>query len=108
MLIYNVTTNIQESVREQWLRWMQEIHIPQVLATGKFRSARMTRVLIEEETGDATYSVQFVTDSRETLQRYYAEDAPALRAETLKLFANTALSFRTELELVSDHWEQSI
>lgn len=103
MIIYNVTTNIQESARDQWLKWMQEIHIPQVLATGKFTSARLVKVVVEEEMGGETYAVQFTTDSRETLERYYAEDAPALRAETMRLFADKALSFRTELELVSDH-----
>jgi hypothetical protein len=46
MIIYNVTTNIQESVHDQWLTWMQEKHIPDVLSTGKFTSARMVRVLI--------------------------------------------------------------
>ncbi|MEG1025142.1 MAG: DUF4286 family protein, partial [Flavobacterium sp.] len=28
MIIYNVTTNIHESVHDQWLKWMQEKHIP--------------------------------------------------------------------------------
>ena len=35
MYIYNVTTNIDESVHDEWLHWMKEIHIPDVLATGK-------------------------------------------------------------------------
>lgn len=103
MIIYNVTTNIHESVHEQWLVWMQEKHIPEILATGKFSSARLVKVLIEEEMGGTTYSVQFVTDSRETLEKYYREDAPAFRQEALQLFADKMLSFRTELELISEH-----
>jgi len=59
--------------------WMQHKHIPEMLATGKFSSAKMARVLIEEEMGGVTYSVQYATDSRETLQKYYQEDAPTLR-----------------------------
>jgi hypothetical protein len=31
--------------------WMQHKHIPEVLATGKFTTARLVRVLIEEEMG---------------------------------------------------------
>jgi hypothetical protein len=103
MIIYNVTTNIHESVHDQWLAWMQEKHIPEILATGKFSSARLVKVLIEEEMGGTTYSVQFVTDSKETLEKYYREDAPALRQEALELFADKMLSFRTELELISEH-----
>lgn len=103
MIIYNVTTNIHESVHEKWMIWMQHKHIPEMLATGKFSSARMVRVLIEEEMGGTTYSVQFTTDSKATLEKYYLEDAPALREEAQQLFGDKMLSFRTELELISEH-----
>lgn len=103
MIIYNVTTNIHESVHDQWLNWMQQKHIPEILATGKFSSARLVRVLIEEEMGGTTYSVQYTTDCKETLEKYYQEDAPSFRNEALQLFGDKMLSFRTELELISEH-----
>ena len=103
MIIYNVTINIDENIHQSWLNWMQNKHIKDVIATGKFSSARMVKVLVEEEMGGLTYAVQFTTDSKETLQRYYNEDAPRLREESAKLFGNKMLAFRTELELVSEH-----
>ncbi len=103
MIIYNVTTNIHESVHDQWMIWMQHKHIPEMLGNGKFTSAKFARVLIEEEMGGVTYSVQYTTDSRETLQKYYEEDAPKLREEGLKLFGDKMLAFRTELEVISEH-----
>jgi Domain of unknown function (DUF4286) len=103
MIIYNVTINIHESVHNQWLNWMQTKHIPEILATKKFSSARIVKVLIEEEMGGTTYSVQYTTDSKETLQKYYDEDAPAFREEGLQLFGDKMLAFRTELELISEH-----
>jgi hypothetical protein len=83
--------------------WMQHKHIPEILATGKFSSARMVRVLIEEEMGGVTYSVQYETDNKETLDKYYQEDAPGFREEGLKLFGDKMLAFRTELELIADY-----
>jgi hypothetical protein len=83
--------------------WMQHKHIPEILATGKFVSARLVRVLIEEEMGGLTYSVQYTTDSKETLERYYQEDAQGFRDEIMKLFGEKVLSFRTELQVVSEH-----
>jgi len=105
MILYNVTTNIDESVHHQWLHWMQQIHIPEVLATGKFTSARLVRVLVEEELGGLTYAIQYTTDSRETLQRYYNEDAPRLREEGVRLFGDKMLAFRTELEFISEFFQ---
>jgi hypothetical protein len=102
MIIYNVTTNIDESVHDKWLNWMQQKHIPEILATGKFSSARLTKVLIVEEMGGTTYSVQFTTDSKATLDKYYEQDAPKLRQEAIQLFGDKMIAFRTELELISD------
>ena len=103
MIIYNVTTNIHESVHDQWIKWMQEKHIPEILATKKFSAARLVKVLIEEEMGGTTYSVQYTTDSKATLEKYYQEDAPKLREEALQMFGDKMLAFRTELELISEH-----
>jgi len=87
--------------------WMQHKHIPEMLATGKFSSAKMTRVLIEEEMGGVTYSVQYLTDSRETLQKYYQQEAEALREEGVKLFGDKMLTFRTELEVISEFFQNN-
>ena len=103
MIIYNVTINIHESVHDQWMKWMQEKHINDVLSTGKFSTARMVKVLVEVEMGGVTYSIQYTTDSKETLERYYQEDAPKLRDEGLALFGDKMLAFRTELEVISEH-----
>lgn len=103
MFIYNVTINVDESIEKQWLVWMRETHIPDMLATGKFTNARMVKVLVEEEMGGVTYAVQYVTDSKETLQKYYAEDAERLRHEAMRLFADKFIAFRTELQVVSEH-----
>ena len=107
MILYNVTTNIQESAHKQWLTWMQTKHISEVLATGKFSSARLVRVLIEEELGGFTYAVQYTCDSMETLKRYYLDDAPKLRDEAIQLFGDKALAFRTELEVVAEFFQNN-
>lgn len=103
MIIYNVTSNIDESIHTDWLTWMKEEHIPQVLATGKFEKATLVRVLVEEDMGGVTYSVQYKTNSREALEGYYKEHAPKLRAEGLKKFADKVLSFRTELQIIDEY-----
>ena len=103
MILYNVTINIDKSVHDQWLKWMQQKHINEVLATGKFTNARLVKVLVEDDMEGVTYSVQYTTDSKATLQKYYDEDAPRLREEGLRLFGDKMLAFRTELELISEH-----
>jgi hypothetical protein len=102
MIIYNVTSNIDESVHQKWLDWIKN-HIPQVLATGHFTEAKLTKVLVEEDLGGVTYSVQYRAKSREHLNAYYNNNADSLRQEALKHFADKVLSFRTELEIVDEY-----
>lgn len=101
MIIYNVTVNVDKTINKEWLDWIKE-HIPEVLATGKFSEAKLTKVLVEDEETD-TYSVQYRAHSREALDAYYAEDAERLRGDGLKRFADKSLAFRTELEVIDEY-----
>ncbi len=101
MIIYNVTISVDENIHNEWLIWIKE-HIPQVLATGKFTEAKLTKVLVEEEMGNVTYSIQYRAKSREALESYYAQDADRLRNDGLKKFADKMLAFRTELEIIDE------
>ena len=101
-IIYNVTINIDESVHDKWLVWMRDTHIPEMLATKKFSAAKMCKVLVEEDMGGHTYSVQYTAKDSATLQKYYQEDASKMRAKGMKLFPNKFVAFRTELEVIKE------
>ncbi|WP_036824931.1 DUF4286 family protein [Polaribacter sp. Hel1_85] len=103
MYIYNVTINIDESVHLEWITWM-ETHILDVLNTGKFLSAKLTEVLVEEEMGGRTYSVQYTANTKEDLEDYYTNDADKLRSESLKKFSDKMLTFRTELKVIKEFY----
>ena len=107
MYIYNVTINIDESVHKEWLSWIQN-HIQDVLATGSFVAAKLTQVLVEEEMGGVTYSVQYTANSREDLNEYYTTYAPKLRNESMRRFADKMISFRTELKVIKEFYPPSI
>ena len=102
MIIYNVTINIDDSVHDKWLAWMMEKHIPEMMETGKFYKAKIVKVLVVEEMGGTTYSIQYFTESKDTLESYYKEDAPRMREEGARLFGDKMLAFRTELELLKE------
>ncbi len=101
MYIYNVTINVEESVHDQWLRWMKTEHIPEMLKTGKFIKALMTRVMVQEEMGGITYSVQYTVKNKQLLKEYYRDFAPELRQKS-KVFEGKFVAFRTEMEVVEE------
>ncbi|MGB3607689.1 DUF4286 family protein [Psychroserpens sp.] len=103
MIIYNITVNIDDAVHYEWLEWMKTEHIPKVLGTGKFEKATLSKVLVDEEMGGQTYSIQYRSYSREALDAYYREDADGLRQDGLKKFADKMLAFRTELQIIDEY-----
>ncbi|MEQ6124413.1 DUF4286 family protein [Pseudotenacibaculum sp. MALMAid0570] len=107
MYIYNVTINIDDSVHDEWLVWIKD-HIQDVLGTGRFVSAKLTQVLVEEEMGGVTYSVQYTAKTREDLDEYYRVDAPKLRSDGMRRFADKMVAFRTELKVVNEFYPTSV
>ncbi|MEI6487373.1 MAG: DUF4286 family protein [Bacteroidota bacterium] len=99
MIIYNVTVNIENDVREEWLNWMKEIHVPDVMRTGYFVENKICKVLVDEEQG-TTYSIQYTCVNMKDLEEYQREHAPRLQKEHAEKFANKFVSFRTLLEIV--------
>ena len=99
MIIYNVTLNVDQEVHEEWLNWMKETHIPDVMATGLFLDNRLCRVLVDDE-GGITYAIQYTCADMPTLERYKKDHAPRLQAETEKQFGGKFVAFRTLLEVL--------
>lgn len=102
MIIYNVTVNVEKAIHREWLQWMKETHIPDVMNTGLFQHSRLLEVMVEEEQG-VTYSIQYEVRDLETLKLYEEVYAPRLQAEHQRRFGDKAVAFRTILRLEQEH-----
>jgi len=112
MFVYNVTVNIDNDVAAEWLQWMQEIHIPDVLNTGCFIENRIFRVMADEDSGGKTYSVpdedsggktysvQYYFRTMEDMERYQNNYAAELQQEHTARYKEKFVAFRTLLEVV--------
>lgn len=101
MILYNITIAIDRSVEEEWLQWMKEEHIPEVMDIGKFTGYKFLRVMASGLGEKSTsYSVQFYTESMKQLQLYTAIDAPELQQKMNQRWPDKLASFRTTLESI--------
>lgn len=99
MYIYNVTIKIDLDVKDLWIKWMKEVHIPMVMQTGCFLDYKMLRLMLDEEDGD-TYAIQYYVNDIETLEQYQKEHGPDLRNETEKIFKDRYVAIRSVLEVI--------
>ena len=67
------------------------------------KEATLTKVLVEEEMGGQTYSIQYRAHSREALDAYYKEDADRLRTEGSKNLQIKCLLLEQSLEVVDEY-----
>lgn len=99
MIIYNVTVNIDDDVHEDWVTWMRDVHIPEVMATGYFLENRFAQVLVEEQQG-TTYSIQYLCKNHLDLEEYQRDHAPRLQADHTSRYEGKFVAFRTLLKVV--------
>ena len=101
MILYNVTVNIDADVEEDWIKWMKETHIPEVMNTGFFTEYRLMKLLSgqEDETGK-TYAVQYQAESLDQLEVYLNTAAPKLQKASIIRYGTKMAAFRTVLEEV--------
>ncbi len=101
MLIYNVTTHVEPSIETQWIDWMNNTHMPEMMATGKFIKILLLKVVTEDSSKGRSYAAQYHCKNRSAFDAYLKEDATLLRKNAVKKFGDKILSFRTELEQIA-------
>lgn len=101
MVVYNVTISIDQSSADEWLEWMREVHIPDVMNTGHFRDSKICRVHGEEE-GGTTFAIMYTAKSQQDLDEYQEKHAPKLQLEHSNRFKGKFASFRTLLSVLQE------
>jgi uncharacterized protein DUF4286 len=95
-VVYEVTAVVEHELEAEWERYMRERHIPDVLATGCFTRASLTRAQ------GGRYRISYHADSTADLDRYVAQSAPALRAEFAARYPGGVALTRETWELVQE------
>ncbi len=99
MYIYNVTIKIEKSIEQEWLNWMKEEHIKDVINTGLFHDYTFIELLEPtDEDGGKTFIVQYHTNNLSDYNKYIEEHATALREKAFSKFGNRFIAFRTLLK----------
>jgi hypothetical protein len=102
MIVYNVTIQVDHDIEKEWLEWMNTVHIPNVMATGCFLEGRISKLLLDDETG-ITYSIQYVLENMQKLDEYQQKHAAKLQKEHSDRYENKFVAFRTVMEVKGKH-----
>lgn len=101
MFIYNVTIKVHSSIWEQWLQWLQEEHVPEVLATGCFSDARVLRMLETDDSEGPTFTVQYSAESKAAYNKYIEQHAGLMRQQSFDKWGDKFIAFRSLMQVVN-------
>lgn len=101
MVTYEVTTVVEPRLVEAYERYMRQVHIPDLLATGCFHGAAFTRSAI------GRYRVRYEAPTEADLERYLAVHAPRLREVFASQFPEGVTASR-EVWVAMESWGASL
>lgn len=101
MIIYNVTIKVAEPIHDAWLQWLQQEHVPEVVGTGCFTHAVITRLLETDESEGPTYAIQYHSESKALYNRYIEKFAGIMRQKSFDKWGNQFIAFRSVMQIVN-------
>ena len=100
MFIYSVTIHIDKSVEKDWLHYMQEKHIGDVLATNYFLSCIIRKDVLDTSTNFTTYNIEYSLKDKQAYIDYQEKEALRLQADVKKYFDGKFTAERTFYEVI--------
>ena len=101
MFSYNVTIKLEEAIHQQWLQWLKNEHIPDVIATSCFTKATILRLLETDDSEGPTYAIQYFAESKASYDLYIEKFAPEMRQRSFDKWGNRFFAFRSVMEVVN-------
>ena len=100
MFIYNVTVKVDGSIHEEWVKWMLNEHMPEMVKTGCFTNSRLLRLLDAEEEEGPTYAAQYFAESKADYNRYIENFSIAIRQKYFDKWGDRFIAFRSLMQIV--------
>lgn len=99
MLLFNVTVIVEEASAAEWLDWMKETHIPQLMETENFVSHRLLKIVDSPNEG-VSYCVQFIAEDQEKHQNYLDLHEQQFIGDMYAKYPNKLVTFSALMEFV--------
>lgn len=86
-MMYTVGIQVRRERAEEWEGWMRQRHIPNVMRTGCFAHAYLTRDESSDTSERLGYRTLYLATDEESFATYQSDHAALLQQEHLELFA---------------------
>ncbi len=100
MLLYNITINIEDDCREEWLQWVKEIYIPAIKSTRLLLDCGLMELLTGEKSSGTTYTIQLFFQKESDISLYEEQFLDLHQDLHYSKFGGKFVEFRSLLKTV--------
>ena len=100
MLIYSVYLTLQQEIESEWLEFMQNKHIKDVMTTGCFTDYELIRELNSSEPGKVSFRVDYHVLDIEKMDEYLNDFSAELRNDVVSRFEGKFSAERKIYEVI--------
>lgn len=98
-IIYEVNLEIETNTAPNFITWLNETHIPEMLHIDGFMTAQLHKDESKKD-GFLLYTCQYTVESREKLEEYFSKHSAKMRKHGQDLFGGKFSATRRILHLV--------
>jgi hypothetical protein len=100
LIVYNVTTKVAHTIQQDWLQWIKEEHIPDIINTGCFTHACVLQLLETDDSEGPTYTVQYFAESKSLYNNYMEKFAAQMRQKAFDKWGDKFIAFRSLMQVI--------
>lgn len=100
MIVYNVTVKVTNDIKLEYIEYMLNEHIPEVMNTGLFLKYEFLEILNDDDDG-ATFAIKYDCSSMNDFNDYQDRFAKDLQEKHAIKYKDQFMAFRTLMKKIA-------
>lgn len=97
MIIYNTSYIMHSTIEHEFCKWMKDKFIPLIEETGTFCENYFCKVMVQQEDGSQTYSLQLFFKNESQLNKYKTDFEPKCKAIFVAKYQTQIMTFSSTM-----------
>lgn len=100
MIVYNTTYNVTNDKAVAFIKWLRTRYIPFATESNELKEPRLAHLMVTNEDKSNSFSLQFIVENVDTLEKWYHKYGAQLLHEMEGSFGQKVVGFSTIMTLM--------
>lgn len=95
MIVFNTTYNVSNDKAVAFIKWLRTRYVPYATESGQLTEARLAHLMVENDGQTNSFSLQFIVENVDVLEKWYHSHGAELVHELEQTFGQKVVGFTT-------------